>query len=169
MDISDRWYALNNPAEALQKRFEQRRDQANLMKSMSSYKTAAAYSVSSLSDRLSASKKWIALARKYDTWSLAYAYSTALYLLNRSVLQASNIRDRHVRLISTGVSGKEIAVEAASHAIGTCRLRSAIEMLEQWRGLMFYQLGNYRTPSDDLEAVNKVLSDRLRELNVAME
>lgn len=34
---------------------------------------------------------------------------------------------------------------------------------------MLNQLRNYRTPLDDLEAVNKELADRFRELNAAME
>ncbi|KAG8877661.1 hypothetical protein FRB97_003215, partial [Tulasnella sp. 331] len=169
---SVRFPALGNLSQALQTLFERTRDEADIEKSISCIKAAANYSVSPLSGRLMASTDWISVARKYDTSSLAEAYSTSLYLLNRLVLLASNIHDRHTRLTSTtttSVGGREIAVEAASHAIETGHLQSAVEVLEQGRGLMFNQLGNYRTPLDDLEAKNKELADRFRELSAAMK
>ncbi|KAG8877655.1 hypothetical protein FRB97_003209 [Tulasnella sp. 331] len=166
---SGRWDALNNLGRVFQVQFERTRDKTYLEESISLFKTAAAHGVSSLSDRLSASSDWIFTARKYHHSSLAEAYSTSLYLLNRSVLLASNIHDRHVRLTSTRIRGREIAVDAASYAIETCQLQSAVEILEQGRGLVFNQLGNYRTPLDDLEAVNRELADQFRELSAAME
>lgn len=60
-------------------------------------------------------------------------------------------------------------MDAASHAIETEQIRRAVEILEQGRGLMFNQLGNYRPPLDALETANKELADRFRELNIAME
>ncbi|KAG8858977.1 hypothetical protein FRB96_004797 [Tulasnella sp. 330] len=161
--------ALRNLSEALQARFEQSEDRVDFKESISYFEAAAALSVSSLSDRLEASKAWISLARKYDTSSLTEAYSNSLYLLNRSVLLASSIHGRHVRLTSIGHRARDIAVDAASHAIKTQRLQSAVEILEQGRGLMFNQAGNYLTPLDNLGVVNKELADGFRELNAAME
>ncbi|KAG8871867.1 hypothetical protein FRB97_008245, partial [Tulasnella sp. 331] len=164
-----RWWALNNLGIALHKRYEQGGSESDVKDSISYFKDAAAYAVSPLPSRLDSATNWILMARRYDTTTLAEAYSTYLYLLNRSILLASNIHDRHSRLTSAPWSGRHNTVDAVSFAIEKHQPRLAVELLEQGRGLMFTQLGNYRTSLDHLDAVNKELADRFRILSATME
>ncbi|KAG8878347.1 hypothetical protein FRB97_002601 [Tulasnella sp. 331] len=161
---------LNCLGGALKVRYEQTRETAELRECIPYFRDAASHTLSKLSTRLRASGNWILTARECDHTSLADAYSSSLTLLDRSILLARNIHDRHSRLTSNmGVSGRDIAMDAASNAIATNQLCLAVEVLERGRCLMFSQLGSYRTPLDDLEAVNRRLADRFRKLSAVLE
>ncbi|KAG9037156.1 hypothetical protein FRB95_006710 [Tulasnella sp. JGI-2019a] len=135
------------------------------------FRDATAHPFSPVLTRLRAATHWITAARKHDLGVLGEAYQSALFLLDRSVLIARNIRDRHHRVTAPTleIGGKTLAVDAASHAIEEGRLETAVQLLEQGRGIMFNQLGNYRTCLDRLEEIDQELASRYRALSTEIE
>ncbi|KAG8846387.1 hypothetical protein FRB96_002000 [Tulasnella sp. 330] len=134
---SGRWLALNNLGIALRDRCEQSRRMSDIQESILYFKFTTADPVSPLSDRLNSSYGWISAARVYDTGSLAEAYSTSLSLLDRCVLLASSIHDRHSRLAAEHGGVMDTIINAGSYAIETQQLPLAVELLERGRGVMF--------------------------------
>lgn len=173
----DRGLTLSNLSVALNSRYNRTGDIADITESITSLKEAATDSLPPLAARLSAARYRVSIARINNPASLADAYSFSLALLDRSVLLARNIHDRHARLTRlTALTSKRpeidignIAVDAASWAIDTHDLEVAVQLLEQGKSMTFNQLGYYRTPMDDLDAVDKKLADRFRDLSAAME
>ncbi|KAG8861411.1 hypothetical protein FRB96_002860 [Tulasnella sp. 330] len=167
----DRGEALYNLSATLHSRYRQSGNTIDLIECIASLKEAASYVLSPLSHRLDAACYWISRARAHDSTSLTEAYSTSLTLLDRSVLLARSIHDRHARLTSKdfGLRLRDIVVDAASWAIHQDDLEGAVQILEQGRGMVFNQLGHYRTPIDVLNAVDEKLADRFRTVSVAVE
>ncbi|KAG8852103.1 hypothetical protein FRB96_008904 [Tulasnella sp. 330] len=162
---------LRNFGMILESQYRQMGDVTDITKCIKSLKEAAAHVLSPLSVRLTASSHWISKARIHDPSSLSEAYSVALTVFDRSALLVASVHDRRVRLTSNGlkVIGTSVAADAASWAIEQLDLQSAVQLLEQSRSLTLNQLGNYRTPLDDLEGIDKKLVDQFRTLGSTME
>ncbi|KAG8875296.1 hypothetical protein FRB97_005239 [Tulasnella sp. 331] len=148
IDHPEQGVTLNNLGVALSSRFEQSRDNADLEECISCHRAATAHSSSPPSSRLGSSTNWIREARAHSASSLIAAYSSALTLLDQSILLSSNIQDRYTRLCYSRVDTKHIAIDAAAHAI---------------------TIGELQTPLDDLGLVDKELADRFRTLSVTIE
>ncbi|KAG8990349.1 hypothetical protein FRB93_003257 [Tulasnella sp. JGI-2019a] len=160
---------LNNLGNVLKKRFEQTGNIADLQESVQLHTNVAHETLSKLSDRLTGAFNWILTARKYGLKSLEDAYPAYMDLLDRSLLlSASSIPDSHSHMVRIRRDMANVTEDATSHAIKKHRLREAVEIAERGRALLFTQLGNYRTPLDDLEVVNNGLADRFRALSTAL-
>ncbi|KAG8977998.1 hypothetical protein FRB93_011414, partial [Tulasnella sp. JGI-2019a] len=163
----DRALALNNLGHILGIRFKLMGNIADLEESIQHYMNIAGQTQSKSDVRLTAAVSWIDAARENGLESVADAYSTYMDVLDRSLLlAASDIPDTHARIRK----GKaNVTEDATTYAIKKHRLSTAVEIAERGRGLLFTQLGNYRTPLNDLEVVNKGLADRFRALSTALD
>ncbi|KAG8883323.1 hypothetical protein FRB98_003169 [Tulasnella sp. 332] len=166
---------LYNAGLAVMDRFEgdgeDGRKEADLETAYEYFREAAGHEFSPILVRLKASRHWITAARKHNSGVLDEAYRSALALLDRSVLLARNVGDRYLRVTTQDldIGGKNLALDAASHSIEEGQLETAVQLLEQGRGVMFNQLGSYRTPLDDLEEIDRDLAGRFRTLSAAIE
>ncbi|KAG9011962.1 hypothetical protein FRB94_007155 [Tulasnella sp. JGI-2019a] len=166
----DQSLALNSLANALSVRFEQKSDLADLQESIRCYREATGHKLSPLSIRLCSAHNWIKIARQHSPDSLGDAYAAYMNLFDRSLLlAASSIPDTHAHMLQTNSREKSITEDATSHAIEKNQLSTAVEVAERGRALLFTQLGNYRTPLQDLEILNKELAGRFRTLSAALE
>ncbi|KAG8979313.1 hypothetical protein FRB93_010150 [Tulasnella sp. JGI-2019a] len=142
---------------------------ADLEESVQHFKGAARQTLYTLSDCLTGAFNWIVAARENRLGSLDDAYLTYMNLLDRSLLiAASSIPDTHDHMVHIRKDRASLAEDATSHAIKTHRLSDAVEIAERGRALLFTQLGNYRTPLNKLEVVNKSLANRFRVLSTAL-
>ncbi|KAG8889120.1 hypothetical protein FRB98_005735 [Tulasnella sp. 332] len=163
--------ALSNLSVDLDERYKQTGNMMDLIDCIAYLKEAVTHSFSPLSVRFHAANRWIFIARNHNLASLTEAYSSALAVLDRSILSTRSIHDRHARLTFSNLKliGKNIAADAASWAIEKQDLELAVQVLEQGRGIMFNQLQNYRTPLDELEEVNEKLANHFRTLSFRIE
>ncbi|KAG8994009.1 hypothetical protein FRB94_010207 [Tulasnella sp. JGI-2019a] len=166
----DRSYSLNNLAMAVAVRFNQTSDVVDLHESIQHYKDAVGQSLSRLSDRLTSAHNWVVMARQHGLESLEDAYMAYMDLFDRSLLlAASSIPDTHIYMVQINRDAKTMTEDATSQAIEQHQLCTAVQIAERGRALLFVQLGNYRTPLNDLEAVNKGLADQFRMLSASLE
>lgn len=126
-----------------------------------------------LSVRLASALDWVFFARQKQHGSALEAHRTALELLDTSVTITHSLDAQHARLAegkkSSGTSIRGLASDAAALAIEQQRPRAAVELLEQGRAILFAQLGRYRTPLEDLRAVDGDLAKEFVELSAQLE
>ena len=124
-----------------------------------------------LEDRLLAALFWVDLSIQWSHPSSLDAYRKSLELLQVLVFTGSSLESLHYRLSSAvRLKGtRYLAVDAAACAIREGRVEIALELLEQGRSLLLTQTGRYRTPVDDLEAVDPNLADEFRRNSVLIE
>ncbi|KAG8859079.1 hypothetical protein FRB96_004649 [Tulasnella sp. 330] len=158
---------LNSLGLSLEAQSRRKGDMADFEDCIRYYREGSEYVLSSLSHRQVACNNWIKAARRYRSESLGDAYKSSLDLLDRSLLlAASTLPDTHSRLRG---NRETVTEDATSDAIGKHELARAVEISERGRALLFTQLGNYRTPLYELQAVDNKLADRFRELSTSME
>ncbi|KAG8983612.1 hypothetical protein FRB93_007125 [Tulasnella sp. JGI-2019a] len=161
---------LNNLGHALTQRFMLTGHMADLQESVQHYMSLTYDTLSRLSDHLTGASNWIIAAHKNSLESLEDAYSAYMDLLDRSLpLSTSSIPDFHSHMVPIRRRGFNVTEDATSYAIKKHRLSEAVKIAERGRALLFTQLGNYRTPLDDLEVVNNGLADRFRALSTALD
>ncbi|KAG9028222.1 hypothetical protein FRB95_006723 [Tulasnella sp. JGI-2019a] len=161
---------LVNLGNGLRVRFDRSGDRADLEESIQHFKGVAVQKAGELYVRLTAANNWIAMARQNGLESLENAYSAFMNILDGSLLlAASNFPDIHAYMVRTHRDRMSVTEDATSHAIKEHRLNAAVEIAERGRALLFTHLGNYRTPLDDLEVLNKGLADRFRTLSIALD
>ncbi|KAG9029929.1 hypothetical protein FRB95_004725 [Tulasnella sp. JGI-2019a] len=166
----DRAPTLGNLGNGLSIRFKRTGSTSDLGESIQHYTELACQPLFNVSHRLTGASNWIIAARHSGLESLEDAYSTYMDLLDRSLLlAASSIPDTHTHMVRIRRGMVGVTEDATSHAIKKHRLGEAIEVAERGRALLFTQLGNYRTPLNDLEVVNKGLADRFRALSTALD
>ncbi|KAG8844118.1 hypothetical protein FRB96_003281 [Tulasnella sp. 330] len=169
----DRSRTLKNLGDALESRFIKSGNRLDADQSILRFQEATTYTLAPLWQRLAASNAWIHVAREHGSETLGEAYVLALDLLDRSVLlAASSVHDSHARMTHSGpeiTRGQDMAADAASYAIEKGQLGMAVEQMERGRAVLFTQIGNYRTPLDELEVANQELAARFRALSAAVE
>jgi hypothetical protein len=133
-------------------------------------KEAASLTSCPLASRSDASLRWISASRRHQHESALEAYMTALELLHTSVAISRTLNTRYNRLsnCSPQASNGSLGPDAASLAIEKGDLEKAIELLELGRSILFTQLGQYRTPVDDLRKVDGSLADRFTRLSAQL-
>jgi hypothetical protein len=124
-----------------------------------------------LEHRLMAALSWVNLSLEWSHPSSLDAYRRSLDLLQVLISTGSSLESLHYRLTSAVrlKETRDLAVDAAACAIRQGRIEMALELLEQGRSLLLTQAGRYRTPVDNLEAVNPDLADEFRRISVLME
>ncbi|KAG8984981.1 hypothetical protein FRB93_006136 [Tulasnella sp. JGI-2019a] len=166
----DRKSSLSNLGTGLIMRFKQKGQAADLEEGIQHYTDIASQTTSKVSDRIAAARNWIHAARENGLESLGEAYSTYMDLNDRSLLlSASSVPESHTHMANLHSNGVGLTEDATSYAIKTHRLGEAVEIAERGRALLFTQLGNYRTPLNDLEVVSEDLANQFRALSTALD
>lgn len=124
-----------------------------------------------LFDRLDCALAWASFARQEKEETALGAYRVALELLDTSVTIARDLEMQHARLAKRNDSSdvRGLASDAAALAIDQQQARLAVELLEQGRGILFAQLGRYRTPLDELRAVDGDLASEFAAISSQLE
>ena len=111
------------------------------------------------------------LARKThcrDLTATTHAYIKALTLLDRRlILTLIPTVESQQKLLAT--IPKTLALNAASSSISRGEFRSAVELLEQGRAVLWSKLRGYRHPLDKLRTINKELFDQFETLSGQLE
>ena len=89
-----------------------------------------------------------------------------LTLLGHRLVLAPTIESQQDLLASVP---KALALDAASCSINRREFRSAIELLEQGRAILWSKLRRYRHPLDDLRTIDKELFDQFVTLSGQLE
>jgi tetratricopeptide (TPR) repeat protein len=136
--------SLNNLANALLTRFEQRGQQSDLDEAMSSYLTATQYQFQSPSQVVfQIAKGWIRSADKNQHRSAIDAYEAALQALPQVAALSLDVQSRQEAL-AAGSDG--LARDASRCAIRFGNLEKAIEFLEAGRSIFWTQVLSLRSP-----------------------
>jgi hypothetical protein len=92
-----------------------------------------------------------------------------LSLLDRCLVLAPTVESQQNFLAATNIVPKALALDAASSAIDAGELRSAVELLEQGRAVLWSKLRGYRHPLDELRAIDEELADQFKALSSQLE
>ncbi|KAF8997844.1 CHAT domain-containing protein [Cyathus striatus] len=151
--------------DAFYTRYEQLHDHADLESAVTQYRQAAEYTAARPSVQLYSAKKWGMYSLSTDPRKALYAYATALRLLPQVAWLGETINDRHSRMAVVD----DLANEAAAAAISQGELNTALEWLEQGRGIVWSQLSDLRTPVRELEAKHEELAKEFVRVSKALE
>ncbi|EGN98391.1 hypothetical protein SERLA73DRAFT_161185 [Serpula lacrymans var. lacrymans S7.3] len=116
------------------------------------YELASTLSSAGSSPQFESALQWIAYAEEEDHISKLKAYITTLNLLDRFLLVTSSVPRRYMMLKEIPSS---LVPDAASCAIRDGKVDTAVELLEQGRGLLWTQLARLRTPLEGLRNSNQ--------------
>lgn len=130
------------------------------------YRDACHHTIGPLTTRFRTANLWIRFARERTHPSALEAYSTALDLLQTIVTAGKTLDSRHERLLDRT---KSLASDAAALAIEQRQLETAVELLEQGRGILLGQLGRYQTPLERLPVGGNQLPDEFMRLSSELE
>ncbi|KAH7905794.1 CHAT domain-containing protein [Hygrophoropsis aurantiaca] len=149
--------SLYNLALTLFSRFDQFHDSSDLDMALQHHELASTAINCGSWPQFQYSLAWVGAAEKFDHDSALKAYRTSLSNLDRHAISRSSVVLRHELLKSASSS---LAANAASCALRRHEPDTAVELLEQGRGVIWTQMANLRTPLEHLCRVN-VLGERL--------
>ena len=127
----------------------------NIEKAFKAFQQAADLPFGSSHARLDASLNWVTQARAHQHQSLTDAYSNALSLLNRCLITNPSIEFQHQYLTTIPNS---IAVDAAASAIGDGRVKDAVRLVEQGKGILWSRMRGYRHSLDGIRELDEKLA-----------
>ena len=130
------------------------------------FEHAANHSPASAKDRFDAAVTWAREAHQRDHESAVHAYTNSLTLLGRRLILAPTIESQQRLLTSVPAA---LALHSASCSINRGELKSAIELLEQGRAVLWAKLRGYRHPLDKLRNINKELFGQFETLSGQLE
>jgi hypothetical protein len=130
-------------------------------------KEAATLNSCRLGSRLQASLNWVSMSRQHQHSTAMGAYVTALELLHASITISHTLSARYIDL-TADLRYQSLGPDAASLAIANGDIIRAVELLEQGRNILFTQLGQYRTPIDDLREVDPILANQFTTLSAQL-
>ena len=133
------------------------------------FERAVNHSFSSVKARFQAAVRWAREARRHKHQSSVQAYAQSLILLNRCLVLAPTVESQQNFLMGTDTVPKALALDAASSAIEAGELRSAVQLLEQGRAVLWSKLRGYRHPLDELRAVDEGLADQFKAFSSQLE
>ncbi|KAG1868361.1 CHAT domain-containing protein [Suillus subalutaceus] len=138
---------LGNLALSLGYRFQQWGLQPDLDEAFSLYLRLSHLSHTASRTDLTVAKSWAASAHILNHDSALLAYATALKFLDQQVALLSS-SSHHFNVIREAVSS--LATDAFSCSVRHGALTTAVELLEQGRGVFWTQLARFSTPLDEL-------------------
>lgn len=116
-----------------------------------------------LKHRLAFATGWAARARKHNHGSVLRAYTTALALLNRTSVMTPTLDDQHGLFVSETMNDhRSLTSDAASSAIESGKLETAIELLEQGRAILWSRMRGFRHSLLTLGEVDPDLESRFK-------
>ncbi|MFE3166694.1 CHAT domain-containing protein [Streptomyces sp. NPDC059224] len=131
---------------ALKRRYEQSRDRADLTDACAALATAADVQDATPSDRMGAADRWGRLAADDGDWHTALvAFRKAVQLLPESVSGRGHHRDQQRQLIDQA----GLVADAAACAVAADRPDTALELLEQGRGILLSRAMESRAMGDE--------------------
>ncbi|GAA4884156.1 hypothetical protein [Kitasatospora terrestris] len=147
---------------ALAERFALTRDPADAEEAVESWRAGATDPTGQAEARLAAAVDWAEFATEAGDPSSLEAYKAAVLLQRIAVSLGASRTDRERRLARWhGLAG-----EAAATAVSAGRFDTAVELLEQGRGVLWAQLLDLRT---DLDAVEERAPELARQLVAARD
>jgi tetratricopeptide (TPR) repeat protein len=132
------------------------------------FEHAADHSPSGMKRRFDAAVEWAGEAHRRDHPSAVHAYAKSLTLLGRRLIMAPTVESQQ-NLLATVPKARALALDAASNSINRGEFRSAIELLEQGRAVLWSKLRGYRHPLDKLCTIDKELFDQFETLSGQLE
>jgi tetratricopeptide (TPR) repeat protein len=130
------------------------------------FEQAVNHSPASVKGRFDDAVRWAREAHHRDHLSAVKAYTKSLTLLGRRLVLAPTIESQQNLLATVP---KALALDAASCSINRREFRSAIELLEQGRAILWSKLRGYRHPLDELRTIDKELFDQFVTLSGQLE
>jgi hypothetical protein len=137
-----------------------------MTKAFELFEHAADHFPASANNRFNIAVRWAREAHRRDHQSAVHAYTKSLTLLGRRLIMAPTIESQQNLLATVP---KALALDAASSAINRGEFRTAIELLEQGRAVLWSRLRGYRHPLDKLRTIDKELSDQFETLSGQLE
>jgi hypothetical protein len=95
--------------------------------------------------------------------TLLDAFSAALEAQELAVTLSRSLTVQHSHLAEKSDIG--VAMDAAAHAVNAGKIELAVEFVEQGKAIGFATLSRYRTGLEELQAVDKGLVERFKELS----
>ena len=138
----------------------------SLHKAFELFEHAADHSSASAKNRFYAAVIWAGEAHRRGHPSAVHAYNKSLTLLGRRLILAPTIESQRDLLATVP---KAIAFDVASSSISRGDFRSAIELLEQGRAVLWSKLRGYRHPLEKLRIIDKELFDQFEILSGQLE
>ena len=123
-----------------------------MTKAFELFEHTADHSPASAKGRFDAAVKWAREAHSRDHQSAMHAYTKSSSLLGRRLILAPTIESQQNLLATVS---KALALDAASCSISRGEFKSAIELLEQGRAVLWSKLRGYRHPLDKLRTIDK--------------
>ena len=112
---------------------------------------------------------WAYTARISRHPSVLTAYTSAMSLMQESLVFAPTLPTQHDRLVEKSDLYEKTPLNFASYHIRAGQLERAIETLEQGRALLWSEMRGLRTSTDRLRAENPVLAERFTAINQELE
>ncbi|KEP55066.1 aromatic di-alanine and TPR containing protein [Rhizoctonia solani 123E] len=149
-------------AYALQ--FQESGQTNHLDDSMDCFRKAAGSMAERPRMRFDSARQWAKLATKHNAPEFLEAYQTAIDLIPQLVWLGTTSKQRY----KDACELSDLAVEAASAAIGVDRCALALEWLENARCVIWSQLLLLRSPLDHLRSVHPEIAERIGKISNAL-
>jgi len=120
-------------------------------------------------DRLKLISCLAVLSRAFQHPFTSAIYSSAISLMNDTLLFAPTLEIQHFRLVQWDLVYEKLPSDYASYQVQRGQLKEAIETLEQGRGLVWSQMRGFRTPIDRLWVINSHLAEEFASVNRELE
>jgi tetratricopeptide (TPR) repeat protein/CHAT domain-containing protein len=129
----------------------------NIEKAFKAFRQAADRPFGSSHARLHGSLNWVTQARAHQHQSLTDAYSHALSLLDRCLITNPSIEYQH-QFLNTIPNSSSIAVDAAASAIEDGKVKDAVKLVEQGKGILWSRMRGYRHSLDGIRELDEALA-----------
>ncbi|KAJ7681891.1 TPR-like protein [Mycena polygramma] len=146
---------LMNHGASLERRFRRLLDSRDYEEMLDVFTRAACFPTGATYRRFEAARAWARAAEMFQHPSCLEAYGRAIELLPELAWLGLSISDRHHHIRQAG----QVVRDAASAAITSNQLSTAVEWLDQGRSVIWGQILNLRTPVDDLRKFHPDLAD----------
>ncbi|EJD02990.1 TPR-like protein [Fomitiporia mediterranea MF3/22] len=160
--------SLCNLANSLYAQIKQQLHANEFEECMQLLELATTHKFSRLMERLIAARTWVLLARLHNHPTSSVAYKEIISILQHALTINPTLHEQHDFLLRSG-DYRMLTMDEASLSVEKNELKTAIELLEQGRGLLWSQLRGFRTPLDQLSGTNKELADRFKDASTRLE
>lgn len=156
---------LDNLGWSFGSRYDHSLDRQDLEMAISNHRAASIYPIGTPSERLTASRHWVARANIINPQETLDGLRMSIELLSQVAGLEQTIEERYINIIET----KNLSPAAAAIAIANERYGLALEWLEESRCLVWNQVNRLRAPIDKLRSYNENLADDLVRISRALE
>ncbi|THU81426.1 hypothetical protein K435DRAFT_873357 [Dendrothele bispora CBS 962.96] len=163
---ADKAVFLVNLGSAFESRFGCLGKPGDIMEATVAYKQATEHTSSHPFNRYNAARCWATLCSKHQSPSSALdAYTAVLEIIPQVVWLGHRLNRRYEELPGIG----KIINAAVAMAISVGDLPRAVEWLEEGRSIVWKQILQLRTPSDELHQQHPDIADELLRVSLALD